>query len=207
MPCEMDLKWTLAMVRVLYGMRTGLVWGSFVSYFPLFTSLTRIYRFINYGKKDLILFAYDESGSVPHLWWAPPASGQWNLNVDGCLDIQSQCTSSGGILRDALGTWICGYSSREAAGTIFEAELLAVWRGLLLAWDKGCSSLICESDCAEVVRLILLPTLPESVPCRDILVEIRTLLKRRWDVQVKFIFREANCVADALAKLGRSSAI
>ncbi|KAJ1435501.1 Reverse transcriptase-like [Sesbania bispinosa] len=127
--------------------------------------------------QDDILLAVDESVSVPHLWWVPPAIGQWKLNVDGCLDIQSRITSSGGVLRDALGAWNCSYSCRENAGS-------------------GASNSAAHP-----------PQFRSLQPCRDTLVEIITLLKRRWDVQVKFIFREANCVANSLAKLGRSSAI
>ncbi|KAJ1418945.1 putative ribonuclease H protein [Sesbania bispinosa] len=37
----------------------------------------------------------------------------------------------------------------------------------------------------------------------DLLLEIRSLLQRSWNVQICSILREANLVADSLAKLGR----
>ncbi|KAJ1406362.1 Ribonuclease H-like superfamily [Sesbania bispinosa] len=62
--------------------------------------------------------------------------------------------STGGILRDSLGSWVGGFSSKEGMGSVLESELLAVQRGLHFAWERGATHVICETDSIEVFLLI-----------------------------------------------------
>ncbi|KAF1868868.1 hypothetical protein Lal_00048147 [Lupinus albus] len=73
--------------------------------------------------------------------------------------------------------------------------------GLNLAWDLAFKEIILESDCLEAVQII-----PDGVRiCLDNILlhvsNIRTWLTRNWKVEVKFVVREANRVADFMAKL------
>ncbi|KAJ1417617.1 Ribonuclease H domain [Sesbania bispinosa] len=88
------------------------------------------------------------------------------------------------------------------AGDVLLAELLALKIGLDFAWNIGYRRILCESDSLEVVHLLSCQILPTSAPHQNTLREINDLLNRNWDVNIKHIMREANLVADNLAKTG-----
>ncbi|KAJ1437578.1 Ribonuclease H domain [Sesbania bispinosa] len=123
-------------------------------------------------------------------------NGIWAL----CYCGHNRAMYTGGVLRDSSGTWICGCSSKEGDGTVLRAELLAILCGLLMAWDKGLCKVLCESDSPEVVHLLHLELIPESTPYKDLLLEIRNLLQKNWDVSLAHVVRETNYVADFLTK-------
>lgn len=55
----------------------------------------------------------------------------------------------GGVLRDCVGRWVLGLAQGEA----LHAKLVAVKMGLKICWNHGCKSLVCETNCLEVVLL------------------------------------------------------
>ncbi|KAJ1421079.1 Ribonuclease H-like superfamily [Sesbania bispinosa] len=79
---------------------------------------------------------------------------------------------------------------------VIEAELIALMKGLHFAWENSFQKLICETDSLEVIHLITNYSEAMQSPFHDTL-----RLDRDWDVCVKHVFREANLVADRLAKL------
>ncbi|KAJ1408961.1 Ribonuclease H domain [Sesbania bispinosa] len=110
----------------------------------------------------------------------------------------------GGVLRDHEGRWIDGFSGCVAGGDSLRAELLAMKEGINLAWTKGITSLICETDSLEVVQNLDHFMETTLHPHKDILSLIKELLRRDWQVSIVHVFREANMVADKLSRLGDS---
>ncbi|KAJ1382232.1 Ribonuclease H domain [Sesbania bispinosa] len=126
-------------------------------------------------------------------------------NNYGCWSRNPSCMGIGGVLRDHEGRWTDGFSACIADGDPLRAELLAAKEGLILAWSKGITSLICESDSLDVVQN--LDNYMESVmhPHKDILSIIKKLLQKNWQVSITHVYREANLVADKLSRMGDPS--
>ncbi|KAK7290734.1 hypothetical protein RIF29_05365 [Crotalaria pallida] len=96
----------------------------------------------------------------------------------------------------------CTYHKELFSEKVF--SLLVITLGLLLAWDLEVKFLICESDSSEAVRLINLSSVPSFHAYGTVLGDISCILKRNWTVQVLHVLREANSVADGMAKWGSS---
>ncbi|KAF1879364.1 hypothetical protein Lal_00005830 [Lupinus albus] len=134
-----------------------------------------------------------------------PFPGQVKLNVDGSCIRGTNVMGGGGVIRDHEGRWLSSFSANFGVGSPILVELLAMEHGLNLAWDLGFKEIILESDCLEAVQII-----PDGVRiCLDNILlhvsNVRTWLTRNWMVEVKFVVREANKVADFMVKLGSHS--
>ncbi|KAK8483501.1 hypothetical protein V6N11_065382 [Hibiscus sabdariffa] len=112
--------------------------------------------------------------------WVGSARGWVKLNVDAAVGAAVGATddraSVGGVIRDANGEWMFGFSRFVGRCPVLLAELWAVLDGLRHAW---------------------------AVNYRR--VELETDNKEDWVVVVKYAPRECNGVADSLAALGRDS--
>ncbi|MED6124042.1 hypothetical protein PIB30_055267 [Stylosanthes scabra] len=80
------------------------------------------------------------------------------------------------------------------------ATLLAIWHGLVLAWENGCRQVICETDSIEAFSLINSGHASHASDHFDLLSKIIDVLYCWWSVCVTLIQRSANNVADYLAK-------
>lgn len=90
----------------------------------------------------------------------------------------------------------CGIASST------KAELLAVMKGLALAWNKGHKRVILEVDSMVVTRSLLGEINPSS-PYYHVIRRCRELLeKQEWEVVVQHCYRQANRSADWLANYG-----
>ncbi|KAJ1428119.1 Ribonuclease H domain [Sesbania bispinosa] len=85
-------------------------------------------------------------------------------------------------------------------GNSLLAELLAFKQGLIIAWERGHKKLIVESDSMEVIHLVNNQTYYED-QFGEVVRHIQQLLKKDWHVQCIHVMREANLLADLLAKL------
>ncbi|KAK4262866.1 hypothetical protein QN277_028366 [Acacia crassicarpa] len=115
--------------------------------------------------------------------------------------IGSSKAGCGGVLRNNRGEWVIGYTKVIGVCDACSAEEWAVLEGLKLAWDFGVKNVILESDAQELIRRI---TAPSSHPGSLLFEQIRKMLRREWQVNLRYIPREINRLADALAKLGIS---
>ncbi|XP_057449021.1 uncharacterized protein LOC130740433 [Lotus japonicus] len=80
-------------------------------------------------------------------------------------------------------------------------ELLAMWHGLNLVWDRGFRQVICQSDSTEALALVLgVP--PPRHRYAALIWSIKDLLSREWEVSMTHMLREGNSCADFLAKYG-----
>ncbi|KAJ1436997.1 Ribonuclease H-like superfamily [Sesbania bispinosa] len=97
-----------------------------------------------------------------------------------------------GLLRNSQGDWCMGFSSNEGHGSAHLAELRAFRNGLEMAWSFNLNHLICESDALEVVNSILGSIDLSFHPHAMVVLQVRSLLNRDWDVDVFHIARESN---------------
>ena len=82
------------------------------------------------------------------------------------------------------------------------AELGAVSRGLMLAWNLGFKFIQLELDSVIVLSWLTTSTdnfFPDVFP---LICDCRSLKERAWVVQVRHVYREANEHIDVLAKWG-----
>jgi ribonuclease HI len=133
--------------------------------------------------------------------WKYPQEERIKLNVDGCSKGNPGVAGAGGVIRDHLGAWIGGFARNIGICSSVNAELWAVYVGLQLAWDRGFRKVDLESDSKVVVGLIN----GDSVRVDrnyNIIMQIKGMLGRDWEVTTYHVYREANCVADWLANYG-----
>ncbi|KAE8668994.1 hypothetical protein F3Y22_tig00112264pilonHSYRG00017 [Hibiscus syriacus] len=125
-------------------------------------------------------------------------------NCDGSIHQPSMEATSEGVIRDNAGRSVVGYHRYIGLCPIYQAELWAVLDGPNVAWDLGHRNIILEMDNNVAVRQI-----NSSKRCHGnaLIRRIRALLDKRWSVQTMYIQREANSVADTLARSGRMDSL
>ncbi|KAL6499591.1 hypothetical protein OROGR_027501 [Orobanche gracilis] len=129
--------------------------------------------------------------------------GSVKLNVDGSFADWQDCMGGGGLIRDEHGKWLIGFMSFSKGGNPFIAGIMALKEVLLLAWANNYKEVICETDCAEIIKD--LDNL-ESLRFQPIIQDIKLILNRRWKVSINLVNRDCNKVAHCLANMGRTSA-
>ncbi|MED6220121.1 hypothetical protein PIB30_041815 [Stylosanthes scabra] len=72
--------------------------------------------------------------------------------------------------------------------------------GLVLAWECGMKSIVCQTDSLDIY--LTLTAYSDYVAEGDLLEKILELRLRSWDVQFEHINRDCNTAADFLAKQG-----
>lgn len=126
--------------------------------------------------------------------WNPPPIGSVKLNTDGSFLAGSPCMGSSGLILSETGAWLTSFSSWEVDGDELLAGIIAVEKGLTLAWDMGYKSVYYEADALEVIKLLQNRGNIGFQEYPGHLMMIVELLGRDWSVQGTF------CV-DFLARL------
>lgn len=131
--------------------------------------------------------------------WALPPSGYMKCNVDGSYISSERESTAGWVIRDDFGTYNGAVQAVGAkVGNALDAELQAILMALQHCWMKGYRKIILESDCLKAIQFLRDKNLYFSGYnwIRDI-----TWWSRKFeDVRFSWISREANKVADKLAK-------
>ncbi|KAL6499590.1 hypothetical protein OROGR_027500 [Orobanche gracilis] len=169
--------------------------------------LQEAWRRICHDNDDFMRFIPSKNSPATDLFltnfWLPPLAGSVKLNVYGCFADWQDCMGGGGLIRDEHGKWPIGFMSFSKGGNPFIAGIMAFKEGLLLAWANNYKEVICETDCAEIIKD--LDNL-ESLRFQPILQDIKLILNRRWKVSINLVNRDCNKVAHCLANMGRTSA-
>ncbi|MED6182139.1 hypothetical protein PIB30_025856 [Stylosanthes scabra] len=79
-------------------------------------------------------------------------------------------------------------------------DIKRIWKGLLLAWEAGYKEVYCETDCHEAYVLLKDFNIPSCSEESALVLKTQQILLRPWRVEVALIQRNANRVADAMAK-------
>ncbi|KAL4325308.1 hypothetical protein GQ457_11G022240 [Hibiscus cannabinus] len=126
--------------------------------------------------------------------WLPPPRGWVKVNVDGAVGDSPIMSASGGVIRDEAGEWLLGFAHSIGSCSILCAELWTAFDSPLFAWQRGFRKVILELDNMQVVLILS----GESSALGDnlLVVQIKELFVRQWDIRVRHIVREANKVAD-----------
>ncbi|GAU31755.1 hypothetical protein TSUD_146430 [Trifolium subterraneum] len=126
------------------------------------------------------------------------------LNVDGISIDNHGVSSFGGLIQNADSAWVHGFFGNLRVTNIIHPELMAMYKGLLLAWDLNAKDLWCYSDSKMAIKLITEPV-DEWHHYATMLNNIKELLNRDWRVLILHTFREGNSCTDYLAKHGANN--
>nr|KYP52497.1 Putative ribonuclease H protein At1g65750 family [Cajanus cajan] len=86
--------------------------------------------------------------------WIYPPEHVFKLNVDGSSIGNPRLAGYGGLLHNSVGEWIRGFTGSCVLATSLYAELLALLKGIQLAWDMNICDFLCESDSLPALQLI-----------------------------------------------------
>ena len=100
-----------------------------------------------------------------------------------------------------MGSWIGGFARNIGICSSVTAELWAIYVGLHMTWDKGFRKVVLESDSRVVVGLINGDTVRVDRNY-NLIMQIKEVVGKDWEVKIFHVYREANCVADWLTNYG-----
>jgi hypothetical protein len=94
--------------------------------------------------------------SIPQLvrWNTHDRTGMI-LNVDGSSIGNHGISGYGGLLRTADGAWVHGFFGNLGVTHVLHAELMTIYKGFLLAWERDIKELWCYSDSRSAITLII----------------------------------------------------
>ncbi|XP_057425605.1 uncharacterized protein LOC130718968 [Lotus japonicus] len=121
------------------------------------------------------------------------------INVDGNVCGTPTRGGFSGCYRSNSGQWQGGFFGYRDDTCILHLELLAIFNGLSIAWERGCRVVECQLDTLNAVTLV------KSKPTwshlyASLVWDIIEMLQRPWRVELHHILREENACADELAK-------
>ncbi|KAL2512747.1 Uncharacterized protein Adt_18347 [Abeliophyllum distichum] len=126
-----------------------------------------------------------------------PLEGFYKVNTDGC--VKDGFVSGGGIIKDSSGQCVRAFFSSYGECHILEAELPAIFYGIILAQRLVLSNLWIESDSTLAIHCITRGGLPWYIQAT--LCHIKHLLTFDRGT-ISHIYREGNQVADLLTSEG-----
>lgn len=134
-----------------------------------------------------------------HLW-RKPAAGTIKINVDASFCSENMSGATRAIARDDKGDVIAAASwFISHVSSVDSTEIHAVYNGIILALRIGCSSVVIESDSTNAVQIFNQGD-EFFGPDAAIVLECKQLTADLTNVECIHCFREANGVADSLAK-------
>ena len=158
---------------------------------------------------DLAMKRHAESHNIQrpgrcerYIRWYHLGVGWVKLNTDGASKGNPGPAGAGGLIRGHRGELFEVFAMNCGSCSCTRAELLAVLRGLMVAWGGGHRKVQVEVDSEVVVRL-LEGDPPSSSPYIHLIRKCMALISRSdWEVKIMHCFREANRAADLLANFG-----
>lgn len=148
---------------------------------------------------------HDVASPVSKKWvdvrWLPPPLGWIGLNTDGASKMEEGMAGCGGLMRNADGSWLCGFAKSLGRCTAFVAELWGVYLGLQIAVDRGFPKIVLQVDSQAVATMISGLHHAAGIG-RNLLIRIRELLSKLSEFLVLHVYREGNMCADVLANEG-----
>lgn len=75
------------------------------------------------------------------------------MYVDGSCQGNPCNAGFGGLLRDAMGTWIHGFYGDIGQTDITKEELLAILNGLKIAWERNLDNVLCVLDSMHALSI------------------------------------------------------
>ncbi|WMV35398.1 hypothetical protein MTR67_028783 [Solanum verrucosum] len=135
--------------------------------------------------------------------WKKPTEGRFKLNSDASFLRSNNRAGIGGIIRDAVGDLVMAYSIPIFCESNNQAEAEAVRYGVQWSNQNNINRLDLEMD-SMVIANMLKEENNSNLKLKEIIREIRLNMDID-ETQVRHCFREANQMADLLAKMASSS--
>lgn len=140
------------------------------------------------------------SRTIQVIWKFP--SRALKLNTNGSSRGNPGPSSGGGVLRNESGLVLFAFSEFFGLKTNLQAEAQALLLGLCICHQLDISNVIVECDSASLINMVCGKA---SIPWK-----LKVVLKKieRYKFRIKdysHCYRQANCVADALANFAHSS--
>ena len=150
-----------------------------------FNTFTPPYKVTNkHGKQDDFVHGHT------------PGEGWTKLNIDGASKRNRGLSEGGGIFHDQYDNWLKAFACNFGWCTSVKAEILALLKGLHIAWDIGYRKVEVNMDSQRAVRKTQQPCQPNQ-PLYFIIKECRELMTRsKWEIKISHCYREANRAAD-----------
>ncbi|KAK5811264.1 hypothetical protein PVK06_026591 [Gossypium arboreum] len=121
--------------------------------------------------------------------------GWVKINSDGATVENRNWSAVDGVLRDSHGNWLVGFCRFINRGFAITTELWAILHGLRIAWQKGYTKVIIESDNKSVVAMLTDVSI-ESSSLTTLVQRIKEECRGNWTVKIQHIFHKVNKVAD-----------
>ncbi|KAL4372340.1 hypothetical protein AHAS_Ahas06G0256000 [Arachis hypogaea] len=134
--------------------------------------------------------------------WKPPQEHFIKLNVDGSYFRNNNHAVCGGVFCYHLGRFLKTFSCNIGSCSITHTKLWDIIRGLQIAAANHLSNIVLEFDSQAAINLVKKGS-ASSHPCYPLLEDIRIVADRRKNLSWRHTSREANNVADLLAKKGQ----
>ncbi|KAK8540080.1 hypothetical protein V6N12_046373 [Hibiscus sabdariffa] len=131
-------------------------------------------------------------------WEAPPV-GWINVNTNGSRNTGTRLASCGGVGRDLESRWCFGFAQGIGSYSCLEAELWGIYEGLAIAWSLSYPRVLIETDSREAYEIIMSSNTQKVGSFA--LSSIFALMSCSWEVQLVFVRREGNEVADVMSRL------
>jgi len=128
------------------------------------------------------------------------------MNFDGAAKGNPGRASICGIIRDPFGKMVVGFVGGIGVQSALVAEARALFMGLKIVVSLGIVNLHIEGD-SKVVTDAVKKEKFIGWNTKDILIDVSFLMSKLRNKKVSHIYREGNCVADALANLGSGWAL
>ena len=136
--------------------------------------------------------------------WLKPAPGWAKLNTDGSYTAANGLAGCGGLIRGSDGQWITGFAKSINVSSSIATELWALREGLTICMEMQLQAVEVELDASTAISLVS-SNFSSNGNLSGLVDDCRGLLLRMPQAKVSHCYREANCYANALARIGASS--
>lgn len=146
----------------------------------------------------------DKTMTITEVKWIRPAPGWVKLNTDGSFTASNGLAGCGGLIRGSDGQWITGFAKSINVSSSIVAELWALREGLLIYMEMHLQVVEVELDASAAISFVSSNS-PSNGDLSGLANDCRDFLLQMPQAKVSHCYREANCFADALARIGAKS--
>ncbi|KAF8398457.1 hypothetical protein HHK36_017385 [Tetracentron sinense] len=137
--------------------------------------------------------------------WIPPNDHWIKLNYDGSANLINGTIGVGVIARNSRGVILFGFSQGGKNDNARIAEAMAIKCAIELAFSKGWSQILIESDALALVNYLQNKLDPPHWDCLAIIANIQKLATTFPNINFNYVSRLVNSFAHKLAAFGQFS--
>ena len=141
------------------------------------------------------------SHSIKEIQWEKPLQGFYKLNTNKIAKGDLNFASCSAIVKDSDDKLVVACSKGLRCATNFVSELCALRDSLLLIRDRGLVPMINEANSLYVINVLKDFNKLMSSSISNLIKDYKFLLHPLWNPTIKYVYREANTVADFVAKI------